>query len=153
MNIEEILTESCVISNLKASTKKDAIYEMCESLKKAGFIEDVQEVVDVILERERLGSTGIGEGVAIPHGKMKGIKKILCVFGKSEKGIDFDAIDKKPVHIIVLLLAPEGSASIHLKMLSKISKILRDASIRKKLLELKDAREIYSYILEEDRRI
>ncbi|MCX7966656.1 MAG: PTS sugar transporter subunit IIA [Syntrophorhabdaceae bacterium] len=153
MNLEEILSESCVISNLKASNKKDAIYEMCESLKKAGLIENVQEVVDVILEREKLGSTGIGEGIAIPHGKMKGIKNILCAFGKSEKGIDFDSIDKKPVYIIVLLLAPEGSASMHLKMLSRISKILRDTSIRNRLLELKDARDIYSYVLEEDRKI
>ncbi|HOJ42659.1 MAG TPA: PTS sugar transporter subunit IIA [Syntrophorhabdaceae bacterium] len=153
MNLEEVLTESCVISNLEASNKKDAIYEMCESLKKAGLIENVQEVVNVILEREKLGSTGIGEGIAIPHGKMKGIKSILCVLGKSERGIDFDSIDKKPVHIIVLLLAPEGSASMHLKMLSRISKILRDPSIRNRLLEIKDAREIYSYILEEDRKI
>ncbi|HOP85145.1 MAG TPA: PTS sugar transporter subunit IIA [Syntrophorhabdaceae bacterium] len=153
MNLEEILAESCVISNLKASNKKDAIYEMCETLKKSGLIENVQEVVNVILERERLGSTGIGEGIAIPHGKMKGIKNILCVLGKSEKGIDFDSIDKKPVHIIVLLLAPEGSASMHLKMLSRISKILRDTHIRNRLLELKDARDIYFYILEEDRKI
>jgi len=153
MNLEEVLLESCVISNLKASNKKDAIYEMCESLKKAGLIENVQEVVDVILEREKLGSTGIGEGIAIPHGKMKGIKNIFCVLGKSEKGIDFDSIDKKPVHIIVLLLAPEGSASMHLKMLSRISKILRDTHIRNRLLEMKDARDMYSYILEEDRKI
>lgn len=153
MNLEDILIESCVIGNLKASTKKDVIYEMCDSLKKAGLIENVQEVVDVILEREKLGSTGIGEGIAIPHGKMKGIKNMLCVLGKSEKGIDFDSIDNKPVHIIVLLLAPEGSASMHLKMLSRISKILRDTSIRNRLLELKNAREIYSYILEEDKKI
>ncbi|HOV89308.1 MAG TPA: PTS sugar transporter subunit IIA [Syntrophorhabdaceae bacterium] len=153
MKLQEILLESCVIDNIAASTKNDAIYELCGALKKAGLINNVQEVVDIIIERERLGSTGIGEGIAIPHGKMKGIKNILCAIGKSSKGIDFDAIDKKPVNIIFLLLAPEGSASMHLKMLSRISKILRDHSIRKRLLELKDAHEIYSYIIEEDSKI
>ncbi|MCX8110352.1 MAG: PTS sugar transporter subunit IIA [Syntrophorhabdaceae bacterium] len=153
MKLEEILLESCVIDDLKSSTKKDVIYELCNALKNAGLIKDVKEVVDIIIEREKLGSTGIGEGIAIPHGKMKGIDGIICAIGKSRNGIEFDAIDNKPVNIIFLLLAPEGSASMHLKMLSRISKILRDPSIRKRLLELKDAHDIYSYIIEEDSRI
>ncbi|MBP8625454.1 MAG: PTS sugar transporter subunit IIA [Syntrophorhabdales bacterium] len=153
MKLQDILSESCVIDNIAASTKKDAIYELCGALKKAGLIKNIQEVVDIIIERERLGSTGIGEGIAIPHGKMKGIDSILCVIGRSKKGIDFDAIDRKPVNIVFLLLAPENSASMHLKMLSRISRILRGPSIRKRLLELKDAHDIYSYIIEEDNKI
>ena len=106
----------------------------------------------VILEREKLGSTGIGEGVAIPHGKMKGIDHILCAFGRSKKGIDFDAVDGKPVHIFFLLLAPEDSAGLHIQMLSRISRILRDPSFRKQLTEQGDDRDLYANIVEEDKK-
>lgn len=153
MRIEEALKENCISADIKGRNKKEALYELCEVLYKAGLIKNIQEVVNIIIEREKLGSTGIGEGIAIPHGKMKDIDSILCAFGKSKGGIDFDAVDRKPVHIIFLLLAPEGSASLHLKMLSRISKILRDPSIRKKLLELDGAHDIYTYIVEEDRKI
>ncbi|HQO65059.1 MAG TPA: PTS sugar transporter subunit IIA, partial [Syntrophorhabdus sp.] len=123
------------------------------TLKKANLIKNEQEVVNVIFEREKLGSTGIGDGVAIPHGKLKGIRRIICVFGRSLHGVDFDSIDQKPAHIFFLLLAPENSASLHLKMLSRISKLLRDPSFRKRLMELADAHDIYRSVVEEDRRI
>ena len=110
MNMKDVLKESCVIADLKGGTKKEVLTELASALKGAGLIQDVDEAVGVILEREKLGSTGIGEGVAIPHGKMKGIDRILCAFGRSKKGVDFDAVDGKPVHIFFLLLAPEDSA-------------------------------------------
>lgn len=153
MSIEDVLKESCVIADIKGTTKKDVLFELVYVLKKAMLIENVEKAVNVILEREKLGSTGIGDGVAIPHGKTKSIHNILCAFGRSQEGIDFNAVDRKPVHIFFLLLAPEDSASLHLKMLSRISKILRDLSFRKKLMELTDAHEIYTSIIEEDKRL
>lgn len=153
MRIEEILKESCVLADIKGKTKEEVFFELLEALKRASLIHNIEKVVNVILERERLGSTGIGEGVAIPHGKMKGIHDIICAFGRSKDGVDFDAVDRKPVHLFFLLLAPEDSASLHLKMLSRISKILRDPSFRKRLIELTDAHDIYMNIVEEDKRL
>jgi nitrogen PTS system EIIA component len=153
MRIEEVLPESCVIHDVKGETKEDVLRELVRALKRENLVDSVERVVSVILEREKLGSTGIGDGVAIPHGKLKDIRNILCVFGRSRRGVDFDAVDQKPVHLLFLLLAPENSASLHLKMLSRISKILRDASFRKRLMELESAHDIYSSVIEEDKRL
>lgn len=153
MTIEEVLEEPCVIAHVQGVTKKDVLVELVYALKKTNLIKNEQEVVRVILEREKLGSTGIGDGVAIPHGKLKGLENIICVFGRSLQGVEFDAVDQKPVHIFFLLLAPENSASLHLKMLSRISKLLRDPSFRKRLMELGDSHDIYRSIVEEDRKI
>ena len=153
MRIEEVLKESCVIDSLRGKTKRDILFELVGVLKKADLIDDADKVVNIILDREKLGSTGIGDGVAIPHGKMKGIHNFLCVFGRSLEGVDFDAVDRKPVHIFFLLLAPEDAVNFHLKMLSRISKILRDPSFRKRLIDLPDSREIYKGIIEEDEKV
>jgi len=150
MNMRDALKESCVIADLKGVTKNEVLREMASSLKEAGFIPDVEEAVSVILERERLGSTGIGDGIAIPHGKMKGIDHILCAFGRSKEGVDFDAVDGKPVHILFLLLAPEDSAGLHIQMLSRISRILRDPSLRKRLAEQGKQKDLYADIVGED---
>jgi PTS system nitrogen regulatory IIA component len=152
MNMKEALRESCVIADLKGGTKKEILTELTSSLKEAGLITSTEEAVGVILERERLGSTGIGEGIAIPHGKMKGIDRILCAFGRSKEGVDFDAVDGKPVHIFFLLLAPEDSAGLHIQMLSRISRILRDQSFRKRLIEQGDNRDLYAGIVGEDEK-
>ena len=152
MTIEEVLPEQCVLSDLTGTTKKEVVVELVSALKKADLIQDVDKAVNVVLEREKLGSTGIGEGVAIPHGKLKGIRNILCVFGRSRKGIDFDAVDHNPVHIFFLLIAPEDSASLHLQMLSRISKILRDPSFRKSLVESGKEANLYQKVVEEDRK-
>jgi len=150
MNMRDALKESCVIADLKGVTKDEVLKEMASSLKEAGFISNVEEAVNVILERERLGSTGIGDGIAIPHGKMKGIDHILCAFGRSKEGVDFDAVDGKPVHILFLLLAPEDSAGLHIQMLSRISRILRDPSLRKRLAEQGKQKDLYADIVGED---
>ena len=94
MKMKDVLKESCVIADLKGGTKEEVLTELASSLKRAGLIADVEEAVNVILEREKLGSTAIGEGVAIPHGKMKGIDRILCALGRSKEGIPFDALFK-----------------------------------------------------------
>ena len=152
MNIQDALKESCVLAELKGGTKEEALRELAHALKDAGAVEDEAETLRVILEREKLGSTGIGDGIAIPHGKMKGLKGILCAFGRSKDGIPFDAVDKKPVRIVFLLLAPEDSAGLHLKMLSRISRILRDQAFRNKLAGEGNASALYKDIVEEDKK-
>ena len=152
MNMREALRESCVIADLKGRTKKKVLTELVSSFKEDGLISSVHEAVDVVLEREKLGSTGIGEGIAIPHGKMKGIDSILCAFGRSKEGVDFDAIDGKPVHIVFLLLAPEDSAGLHIQMLSRISRILRDQTFRKHLVEQSLSEDLFSEIVGQDEK-
>ena len=152
MNIGDVLREACVVADLTGETKEVVLTELVSALKQEGLIQDAGEGVRVILEREKLGSTGIGEGVAIPHGKMKGLDTILCAFGRSKKGVQFGAVDSQPVHILFLLLAPEETTGLHLKMLSRISRILRDASFRKKLMEQMDADRLYRDIVEEDKK-
>jgi len=152
MNIGEALKETCVIADLKGETKEEVLTELVSSLKEMGLIENVEEAVKVIFDREKLGSTGIGDGVAIPHGKMKKLQNVLCAFGRSTKGIEFGAVDNKPVHMFFLLLAPEESTGLHLKMLSRISRIVRDASFRKKLMEEVHASQVFKDIVEEDKK-
>lgn len=152
MKIRDVLEESCVVADLKGQTKNEVLRELAVALKDAGQITDVNTAVDVMLEREKLGSTGIGDGIAIPHGKLKGLGNILCAFGRSQKGVSFDSVDRKPVHIFFLLLAPEDSAGLHLKMLSRISRILRDQAFRRKLLEQTTQADLYSDIVSEDEK-
>ncbi len=152
MNLSDALRETCVIADLKGRTKEEVLTELVRSLKETGLIDSVEEGVRVILEREKLGSTGIGEGVAIPHGKMKKLQNVLCAFGRSVKGVDFGAVDGQPVHIFFLLLAPEESTGLHLKMLSRISRIVRDAPFRKKLIEEAHSPQTFKDIVEEDKK-
>jgi nitrogen PTS system EIIA component len=153
LKLADILKESCVIADVQGVTKKEVIFELVEPLKKTNLLADVDAAVNIIMEREKLGSTGIGDGVAIPHGKMKNLDTVLCVVGRSQGGVDFDAVDKKLVHIFFLVLAPEESASLHLTALSRISKILRDQSFRKRVLKVTDAHDIYKDIIEADNKL
>ena len=152
MNMKDVLRESCVITDLEGSTKKEVLSELVMSFKKAGLINSAEEALSVVLEREKLGSTGIGDGIAIPHGKMKGIDRILCAFGRSGRGVDYDAVDGKPAHIFFLLLAPEDSAGLHIQMLSRISRILRDQTFRKHLVEQSESADLYSEIVGQDEK-
>ena len=152
MNMKDALKESCVIADLKGRTKEEVLTELVTALKASGAVSDVEETITVILEREKLGSTGIGEGIAIPHGKMKGIDSILCAFGRSKEGVDFDAVDNMPVHILFLLLAPVDSAGLHIQMLSRISRILRDPTFRKHLAEQGEDLSLYEDIVKEDEK-
>ncbi|HVN95849.1 MAG TPA: PTS sugar transporter subunit IIA [Syntrophorhabdaceae bacterium] len=150
MKLADILKESCVIADIKGTTKRDVLLELVLPLEKAHLLSDVDGAVNIIMEREKLGSTGIGDGVAIPHGKMKNLRSVLCAVGRSQKGVNFDAVDEKPVHIFFLVLAPEESAGLHLKVLSRISKVLRDQSFRKRMLNMTDAHDIYAEIIAVD---
>jgi len=112
----------------------------------------VEELVQVLLEREKLGSTGIGDGIAIPHGRLKKLKNFFISFGRSIKGVNFDSIDGKPSQIFFLVMAPENSAVENLKLISRIANLLKDSSFRKRLMDAKSQQEIFQIISEEDEK-
>ncbi len=152
MKIVDYLKEEDVLSHLHESTREGVIKEMVDHLQKSGRIEDSEELVNILLDREMLGSTGIGHGVAIPHGRLRGLKEILLVFGRSPEGIDFDAHDGDPVNLFFLLVAPEDSAGLHLKTLARISRIVKNPECRNALLKSEDSSTLYHTIEEEDQR-
>lgn len=150
MNIVELLDPVSVEAEIKSTTKNDVLEEMADVLLRSAQKLNRNEVLAVLKERERLGSTGIGEGVAIPHGKLKDIDQLILSFGRSKTGVDFDSMDGKPAHLFFLLLAPEDSISIHLKTLARISKLLKDQNVREQLLMADNAEEIYQIIREKE---
>lgn len=152
MKIADYLTENDVLPQLHASSREGVIKEMVAHLKESGKIDDPDGLVNILLDREVLGSTGIGHGVAIPHGRLKGLDEILLVFGRSSEGVDFDAHDGEPVHLFFLLIAPEDSAGLHLKTLARISRVVKNPECRKALLDSGDSATLYSVIEEEDLR-
>lgn len=152
MKITDILDESSIIKDLRSTTKKGVLEELSNVLVERGKLPDRDKVVEVLLEREKLGSTGIGDGIAIPHGKMKGIKELVISFGRSITGVDFESIDNKPTHLFFLLVAPENSAGIHLKALARISRLLKDSSFRNRLMEARDQQDLFRIIAEEDEK-
>lgn len=152
MKITEILTPDLVIPELHGATKSDVLRELAECLA-AKFKEmSLSDLAAVLAERERLGSTAIGDGIAIPHGKIRGAKKIVGAFGRHVAGVDFDSLDGGPTHLFMVLIAPEDSTSLHLKALARVSRLLKDAGFRERLLAAPDADAIYSLIVEEDGR-
>lgn len=150
MNITDILDEDSIIAELTSRDKKGVLEELVSVLVEHGWLKDKEKPVQVLLERERLGSTGIGDGIAIPHGKLKEIKGIICSFGRTKGGVDFQSIDEKPAHLFFLLLAPEDSASEHLQALARLSRLLKDDQLRRRLMEANSKEEIYRIIAEED---
>ncbi len=150
MRLSEILDAKNIIPDLKARDKKKAIEELAETIVNSQPSMDKNALVKVLLERERLGSTGIGDGVAIPHGKFHGISEPVISFGRSIKGLDFESMDGQPVFLFFLLVAPENSASVHLKALARIAKLLKNSAFRKTLLEIPTRQELYKTIIQND---
>jgi PTS system nitrogen regulatory IIA component len=150
MTLSELINEENVIPDLKSKDKKGVLEELVDALLSQEPAFDKNALVRVLLERERLGSTGIGDGVAIPHGKFSGVGRPSISFGRSRKGLDFESMDGEPTHLFFLLVAPENSASIHLKALAKIAKILKNGAFRKELMEAPGRREIYQLIVQND---
>ena len=149
MKISDTLKEGAIISELNATDKKAVLEELTGTLAEASGVNQ-EEMVRVLLERERLGSTGIGGGIAIPHGKLGALTSLLMAFGRSRKGVEFDAMDGKPTHLFFLLLAPEDSTGAHLKMLARISRSLKNSVFRERLMTAADGRELYVVIQRED---
>lgn len=150
MKITDILHEDSIIGELTSRDKKGVLEELVSVLIDRGRLKNKEKSLQVLLERERLGSTGIGDGIAIPHGKLKDIKGIICSFGRTREGIDFQSIDEKPSHLFFLLFAPEESAGEHLQALARLSRILKEGRLRKRLMEAASEKEIYRLIAEED---
>lgn len=150
MKISDILSKELVIPDLRETDKQSVLGELVRHLsqKIAGI--DTAELLGVLLEREQMGSTGIGDGIAIPHGKLKDLKQLIAVFGKSTDGVEYDAMDGKPVHLFFLLVAPENSAGVHLKALARLSRLLKRNGFRQKLMSVADALQLYQVIVEED---
>ena len=145
MEITDLLTSERVMSSLRAPSKKQALQELS---RRAAEITGVAErtIFDVLLERERLGTTGVGSGIAIPHGKLSGLEELLGVFARLEKPVDFDAIDEQPVDLICVLLAPEAAGADHLKALARISRLLRDRTVCEKLRAAADGESLFGLL-------
>ncbi len=150
MRLDQIFKLEFISDNLEAASKSDVLSELINLLIKSGLKIDPIKAIDVLQQREKLGSTGIGDGVAIPHGKIPELKDLVVAFGRSQNGIAFDAIDGKPVNLIFLLLAPDNSTGQHLKALAKISKMLKTPNFRKKLMDAKTTYDLYQAIIEQD---
>jgi nitrogen PTS system EIIA component len=150
MKIAEFLSPKAVVPDLAPGTKPEILRALCEALAGAHPEVNPDLLVKVLLEREKLGSTGIGEGVAIPHGKLAGLPQLMASFAVCPGGVDFEAIDGKPTHLFFALLAPENSAGLHLKALARISRLFKNARFRQSILEAKDPQAIYALIAEED---
>ncbi len=142
-----------IAAELQGTTKTEVLGELTEALLRVEKSLDREDVVRVLQEREKLGSTGIGEGVAIPHGKLKDLDRLLISFGRSSSGVDFDSMDGKPAHLFFLLVAPEESVGVHLKTLARISKLLKNPLVRKRLLDAGDAADLHRIIAEEEEKL
>ncbi len=149
MKIVEFLQPTAVIDDLAGTTAQAVLAELSRPLALAHKV-DPQRLLDTLLEREKLGSTGIGEGVAIPHGKVGGLPLLMASFGRSRAGVDFNAIDGKPTHLFFTLFAPENSAGAHLKALARISRIFKNPAFRDAIMKAPDAAAIYGLIEAED---
>lgn len=149
MKISDILKLDAIIADLKAKNKPDAIKELSQAVSPVAGAE-VEDVAAVLMEREHLGSTGIGGGIAIPHGKLETVKSIAVGFGRSIKGIEFESLDNRPVHLFFLLLTPEHSTGGHLKVLAQISKLLKMDQFKERLLAAGSTEQIHQIILEND---
>ena len=154
MKISDFLCAKAISSDLKATTKKEVIEELVALLINAGAIEKKYKakLIEVLLAREALGSTAIGQGIAIPHGKSECVQKLTASIGISKPGINFDSLDGEPAYIFFLLIAPIDSAGPHLKALARITRVLKDKYFRDNLKATKDEKSILKLIAQEDAR-
>jgi len=149
MHLGDLISPEAVLPSLKVNSKKQLLQELsARGAKLAGL--DERDVFDVLWQRERLGSTGLGQGVAIPHGKLPALRRIVGVFARLAEPVNFDAVDGVPVDVVFLLLAPEGAGADHLKALARISRLLRESSSVEKLRASKDAAALYALLTQEE---
>lgn len=152
MKIADFLNGSRIIPDLKARNKKGALKEMADWMASRDSTLDAPRLLEILLEREKLSTTAIGEGVAIPHGKVPGVKQVYGLFARSSHGVEFDSLDGGLTHLFFLLVAPEDSAADHLKALARISRLLKDSEFRLRLMKETTSEEIFSAIKEEDQK-
>lgn len=145
MDLSDLIEVSAVMPALKANSKKQLLQLLAEKAAAVTGLPE-REVFDTILQRERLGSTGVGNGIAIPHGKLAGISRITGIFARLETPVDFEALDDQPVDLVFLLLAPEGAGADHLKALSRIARVLRDSDTVAKIRATREADAIHTFL-------
>ncbi|MBI4668391.1 MAG: PTS sugar transporter subunit IIA [Elusimicrobia bacterium] len=150
LKISAILKAQNILLDIKSSAKPDVMRELADLVFSEGDIAIKEEIIGALLDREKLGSTGIGSGVAVPHAKSPRAEKMICAFGISKKGIDFEALDHEPVYIIFLLVAPPNSQSEHLNILARIVQLLKDPALRQALRQAATAQEILNFISAQD---
>jgi len=153
MKLIELLSPDAIIPELQNTTKEGVIEEICKVMSEVWPECDLEKITSALLAREKLGSTGIEYGVAIPHAKISSIKNIRIAVGKSTPGIEFQAHDGKPSHLFFVLLAPDSSAGIHLKTLARLSRLLKDENVRVRLLEASSNDALYDIIRTEDEKL
>jgi nitrogen PTS system EIIA component len=147
MDLGDLLLPEAVFPSLRAKNKKQALQEIAQKAARLTGL-DARDVFETLLQREKLGSTGVGRGIAIPHGRIAALPRIVSLFAKLEEPIDFEALDGEPVDLIFLLLAPEHAGADHLKALARISRLLREPSTIEKLKAAKDRAALYSVLTE-----
>ena len=145
MDLSDLIEVRAIMPGVKANSKKQLLQLLAEKAATVTGLPE-REIFDTILQRERLGSTGVGNGIAIPHGKLPGVKQITGVFARLEQPVDFEALDDQPVDLVFLLLAPEGAGADHLKALSRIARVLRDADTVAKIRGTRDAVAIHALL-------
>jgi PTS system nitrogen regulatory IIA component len=147
MILNDLLTSDAVLAPLRANSKKQALQDIAERAARLTGLPE-REVFEALLQRERLGSTGIGDGIAIPHGRSHGLDRLHGLFARLEKPIDFDALDGQPVDILFVLLAPEGAGADHLKALARVARVLRDRSTLQRIRGAQDPDAIFAILTE-----
>jgi len=152
MRIQDIIPPGAIVDGLLAETKEGVLRELSEAICRRLPALSPDRLTAILMDREGLGSTGIGEGVAIPHGKIPGIDRLVAVFGRSRWGVQFASLDGKPARLFFLILAPENSAGMHLKALARISRLLKDQRFRGRLLAAEGAEGLSQVLREEDER-
>ena len=154
MKIAEFLSTNAIITDIKSAKKEDVIKELVDALVNASEIDKRyrNKLIEALMSRETLGSTAIGQGVAIPHAKCDCVQKLVASFGLSKKGVDFDSLDGEPAYIFFLLVAPQDSAGPHLKALARISRLLKDKYFRDSLRACEDTSSVIKIISQEDEK-
>ncbi|KAB0683014.1 PTS IIA-like nitrogen regulatory protein PtsN [Aureimonas leprariae] len=148
MDLGDLVDAEAILPSMKAATKKQVLQELCEkAAERTGLA--ARDILDTVLQREKLGSTGVGNGIAIPHGKLGELGRLVGIFGRLNRPVEFDALDDQPVDLVFLLLAPGGSGAEHLKALSKIARLLRNSETVARLRESRDAASIYALMTEQ----
>lgn len=152
MKITDFLTIDTIIPALSQNEKNKVLEELANLLSESRPVLDKNKVLEVLLERERISTTAIGEGVAIPHGKLAGVDRVLGAFARSPEGVDFASLDGGPTHLFFALIAPENAAADHLKALARISRLLKDEAFRRRLMAGRSTEELFTIIAEEDEK-
>jgi PTS system nitrogen regulatory IIA component len=146
MRLTELVNEQAITTRLRARTKRDAIAELVELLERAHGLDSHGEILDRVLRREAMMSTGIGNGVAIPHGKARLVDRLVAACGVAREGIDFESVDGEPATLFILLVAPESGGAMHVKVLANISRLLKEESVRRSLREAEGPQEFLAAV-------